>query len=63
MNCMRRVANIAQIATLAVVIMICATLWASNRARERAACYRQAHSIEECSQPNALERALRWVFS
>lgn len=46
----------------AVILLIVATLEATDRSRERAACYRKMQSIEACPKPAKWEDILNRVL-
>ena len=54
----RVMASICSILTLAVAALIVLTLIATDRSRERTACYRTAVAIEGCPHPSWWENLL-----
>ena len=46
-----------------IVLLIVATLEATDRSRDRAECYRVKQSIEACPKPANWEKKLAWLLS
>ena len=56
------VSVIVQVGLLALVAATILTMWVIGQSRERTNCYKTAATVAACSQPGAIERALRTLI-
>lgn len=49
--------------TVILLVLFVLTHWAFQQSKDRMACYQQAKTSDECSQPGALEAMIRAVLA
>lgn len=59
---MKAIAQIFSILTALAVVLIVLTLVATERSRERAACYRTIVDSQKCPSPNSFDETMRRLF-